>query len=256
MARRTVEPPPQLGLIDTPPEFDEARLRAFNVDRTPRPVVRQGLEWLLGLLDLPEDPIIVDCAAGEGAFLAEVAQLIPRSHRVAIEPREECRRHLERHAHEIVTDFFVDAEGKDIAPCPKAHVFCTNPAFADRQGKPLWMQFWRRARSLLLPGGAVMHLGTNDIGQRGEKQHALWGTMPPTIQARIAGPIGFRGVNEQSDLRCYSWWTTLQVELANRVAAWLPFGLKTGWLTCDLPWLPTEDREWRRIPGTEWGAAP
>ena len=153
---------------------------------------------------------------------------------------------LERHAHEIVTDFFVDAEGKDIAPCPKAHVFCTNPAFADRQGKPLWMRFWRRARSLLLPGGAVMHLGTNDIGQRGEKQHALWETLRPTIQARIAGPIGFRGVGEQSDLRCYSWWTFLS-GWASSIA---------GWSTCVLPWLPNEVREWRRIPGTEWGAAP
>lgn len=240
-------------LLPTPPEHNEARMRSFNVDRTPLPVIRQGVPWALRhhQWSAPKRPVILDCAAGEGAFHVVLKELYPDSHRVAVEPREECEKHLRRHAHQVHVGSFLDAANQPLGCLPQADIIAANPPFSDADGKPLWMHFWRACASLLRPGGVLVFLGLNDVGQRGQSDHATFAELWPTAQARIAGPIKFRGVGKGpdgkvrgADMRCYSWWVLGGRGLHSR-------GPEVAWYTANLPWLPTKDREWRTIPGHE-----
>lgn len=233
-------------LLPTPPEHDEERLRYFCVDRTPLGVIRQGVTWAIDrhVSKRLRRPVILDCSAGEGGFHEVLKKLYPRSHRIAVEPRAECEEHLRRHAHEVIIGGFLDELHQPRADVPKADIIAANPPFADPDEKPLWMHFWRACSSLLNPGGVLVLLGLNEIGQRGKKDHKAFQSVSPTDQGRIAGPIKFRGVRRGADMRCYSWWC--QGERARQKR-----GHEVGWHTANLPWLPKEDREWRTIPGHE-----
>lgn len=235
----------QQDLISVPPEHDEARLRYYCVDRTPLGVIRQGVRWAIDrhISTRVRRPVILDCSAGEGGFHAVLKQIYPRSHRVAVEPRAECEEHLRRHAHEVIIGGFLDHEMKVRADVPKAHIVAANPPFADPEENPLWMHFWRACASHLLPGGVVVLLGLNELGQRGKRDHAGFKLLPPSDQGRIAGPIKFRGWRRGADMRCYSWW--VKPEKQRRRAD------DSAWRTENLAWLPKEDREWKTIPGHE-----
>lgn len=235
-------------LLPTPPEHDEERLRFFCVDRTPLGVVGQGMQHAVRKhlkVQGPErrTPVILDVGAGDGPFSAVLKRMYPRSHRVAVEIRPECEPHLRRHAQEVIIGPFLDHQHQPDPRVPKAHIIVGNPPFTDGDGLPLWIPIWRACFDLLLPGGLMVLLGLNEVGQRGKKDHQAFTLLPPHEQAHIAGPIKFRGVNRGADMRCCSWWI--------RRAGPVRRSAEVSWKTTHLPWLPKEDREWRTIPGHE-----
>jgi hypothetical protein len=220
---------------------DHERLRAYDADFTPGPVVAQGLEWVDRLVGAPD--VFLDPSAGAGVFGQQYAALAPRSHRIGIEIREEEFPGVEAHymsAHH--SSFESWGAETDVRP----DIIATNPPFT------LFAEFVETSHEILAADGALMLLGLSTWGQSAAGA-ALFERFMPIVQLRIGGRIGFRGPGHNpktgdpwgSDLRDYSWWI------------WMPSAITRHfygdpyWRTIQLPSLSLAQRTWRVKPGTE-----
>lgn len=239
-------------LIDDGHAEDLERLREFEVDYTPGPVVRQGLEWALRRLHevdyitrfslLAGFPGLrfLDPSAGAGVFGAQLDVLghdPDHGTRWAVEPRPEERANLRRHYHSVASCRFEECNDFDGEPFD---LIATNPPFS------LWAQFLVRALDLVSKGGAVVLYGSIAWGQSSEGD-GVFARLPPSRCARIVGRVHHRGPGNNpktgkpwgSDLRDMCWWM------------WRKDRSPNMWLTENLPALPAEARRWTVRPGTE-----
>ncbi len=216
----------------------EERDRKYEVESTPGPIVRQGLEELYTRLRNKTDLRILDLCAGSGVFGQYARLVFPRiSELVAVEIREEERTNLERWYDTVHIGDVSDIGG---TVGPDFDVVIGNPAFT----------VWNNA---LGAGHAcapiVLFLGLNELGTRGSASREVWTASLPSEQWRIGGTLGFRGpgLNPKTkkrwgtDTRSYSWWLWQD--------GWHE---RPGrWSAMDLPCLPARDRRWKVRPGTE-----
>lgn len=226
-------------------EPDHDRLRRFDADFTPGPIVRQGLVELRKLFVGRYD-YILDPSAGAGVFGQQARELWPDAHLTGVEPRQEETPYLERHYCSISTMRFnewVECQGSSAFP---VGLLATNPPFS------LFPEFVELGHEVVDRAGAIVLLGLSTWGQSAEGVE-LFNRFPPALQLRIGGRIGFRGPGNNPrtgkpwgvDQRDYSWWV------------WTPgmrpraFNGARCWNTMQLPVLPTAQRTWRVKPGTE-----
>lgn len=248
-----------LGLEDgaVPASF-ERRLRLHGADFTPRAVAAQALHRLLSSSRPPRR--VLDICAGAGVYSSE-AKAIARArgvdlHVTAIELREEERRFLEHNADvAIIGDWSLATELEPF------DLIVGNPAF------PIWPLALPQLLRCLTPAGLICALFHNGLGQRaaaegeGGESFELLDEYPPFAQWRIRGPISFRGkaqINPKTgkpygaDVRDYSHWLWSQYPFNGlRPDLRLTGGSGLGWITCDLPRLPSASLRWDVRPGTE-----
>lgn len=218
------------------------RMREYQADLTPLPVIMQGLEWVESKMDLLDPPkSILDPCAGSGAFAVCIRHLWPDAKIFAIEPRQEEEKHLKQHYDDYVIGYIGDCIDQ-ISEWGPFDLITTNPAFrliAPKVGLGL--------PQLLAPHTkGVMHfLGQDDVGQRSAAGVRLFQTFPPARQGRITGPIGFRGPKFAQDARDYSWWVWKGLPMSQPKP--IP-----SWTTDNLPSLDSYLRKWKISPGTEY----
>jgi len=228
----------RLSLIEDGHAAGLDRLREFEVDYTPGPVVRQGLAWALRHVGMPRR--FLDPAAGAGVFAQQLDALghdPDHGFRWAVEPRPEERGNLRRHYHSVASCRFEECE--DFGG--PFDLIATNPPFS------VWPQFLARSLDLVSDRGAVLFYGSLAWGQSGEGAE-VFSRLPPTACARVVGRVHHRGpgVNPKTgkpwgaDLRDMCWW------LWDRGSKH-----RAPWLTENLPPLPAESRRWIVRPGTE-----
>lgn len=237
-----VEGPVEQEGFDFPAVFDVApeRLKEFEVDCTPGPVVRQMFETL----DTSASGLrILDLCAGSGVFGQQAREVLGDAIEslTAVEIREEERPNLERWYDEVrIGDL------REVTDLGEFDLVVGNPAFS------LWLDALTLAESVRASHGVVVMLGLNELGTRGSASREAWYRYTPSEQLRIAGTLGFRGpgLNPKTgkpwgcDQRSYSWWV------------WRPRGIwgsaeAGSWVARDLPPLPAHERTWRVRPGTE-----
>ena len=251
-------------LFTTPPEFDQARLRAFEADLTPEGVVQQFFEWLVESLRplseernkdwRPEVSTFLDPAAGSGCYGKVARRFFPDARIVGIEIRPEERAYLERAGYDEV---IVGDARRVLAELREAgrrfDVIATNSAFS------LFPEYVRLCVPLLEPGsynivggerepaGTLALLYLSQWGQAAEhwpliEEHC------PFSQVRVGGRVKFRtGINPDTgkpwgaDSREYCHWV------------WKPFPSPKvkAWRCYQLPPLEQHDRAWTVRPGTE-----
>lgn len=223
---------------------NEERLRAHQADFTPAPIVRQGLEFVAARLwesGLPAPKTILDPFAGGGVFAMVAREIWPEAQITSFEAREEELPSLQRHNNITLIGDAVKLMETRAELGLKYDLIATNPPFRliapNEEGKvplPILMQ------RLLNPTGMMVLLGQNDVGQRSKAGEKLFRDLPPAWQARICGSISFRG--KGVDQRDYSFFAWQELER----------GADGAWQTFNLPRLPSKDRSWKVIPGTEW----
>lgn len=235
-------------------EPDQERLRSFDADFTPEPVVAQFLGTLRdrGL----EPKCILDPAAGAGVFGKVARELWPNASIEAIEPRKEEAQHLERYYDIVHHVEFEEAVRRGLLWCvrgmrpPRFDLIATNPPFS------LWRDFVAESMPLIWTGHLAL-LGLTSWGARSEDGYELFELSPPDRQSRIPGTINFRGpgVNPDSgkkwtaDSRDYCWWQWAVV--GGRLRDRDPEDRSTmDWKSENLPRLPGHDRRWKTKPGT------
>ena len=219
--------------------IEPERLKAFEVDCTPGPVVRQMFEqWGVERSGLK----ILDLCAGSGVFGQQARDVLGDAIEslTAVEIRSEERPNLERWYDEVrIGDL---REQTDLG---EFDLIVGNPAFS------FWLDALTLAQSVRVSHGAVVMLGLNELGTRGSASRGAWEKHPPAQQWRIAGTLGFRGPGKNpetgkrwgTDTRSYSWWVW------RNPGVW---GSTPGvWLARDLPPLSAQERTWRARPGTE-----
>lgn len=234
-----------LPLLDDGHAATTERLREYEVDYTPGPVVRQGLEWLVlrlrMVLEFPRWRVL-DPSAGAGVFgqqLHAMGHDPDHGFRWAVEPRFEEKGNLKRHYHEVdccTFEDFADDGGRDVEPFD---LVAGNPPFT------LWPKFVERAYALA-PGGAILLYGSPVWGQSAEGAE-VFRRFPPYACARVVGRVHHRGpgLNPKTgkpwgaDQRDSCWWL------------WVPALRPWTWTTANLPALPAEARRWTVRPGTE-----
>lgn len=208
------------------------RLREYEADYTPGPVVRQGLEWALQRVGMPLR--FLDPSAGAGVFGQQLSALGHDGLRWAIEPRRE-ERGLGRHYQVVTISRFEETDFDD-----PFGLIATNPPFS------MWPTFLTCALDLVEEGGAVLFYGSIAWGQSGAGA-PIFATHPPIRCARVVGRVIHRGpgLNPKtnkpwaSDQRDTCWWL------------WVKGHHPRGWTTENLPALPKEARRWTVKPGTE-----
>lgn len=219
-------------------EPDHDRLREFDADFTPGPIVFQALVRLSGWR---RPMTILDPSAGAGVFGQQCRLIWPDAKIWGVEPRQEERNHLMRHY-----DFILIQKFQPLEVFGSPDLIITNPPF------PLFPGFIEAAHTLQprtnegRPKGLVL-LGLSTWGQSAEGVE-LFERFTPYMQLRIGGRIGYRGpgLNPLTqkpwgvDQRDYSWWV------------WDTSGPPTDhWMTFQLPVLSVADRTWKVRPGTE-----
>lgn len=227
----------------------EDRLREFEVDCTPGPIVRQGFETFDEVYTPPAGLRVLDLCAGSGVFGQQARRVLSRPHLTAVEVRPEERANLERW-YDVVTI----ADVRTVELGAAFDLVVGNPAFT------IWPDVLGRAVEALAPSGAVMLLGLNELGTRGSASREVWLRWVPTWQWRIGGTIGFRGpgLNPKTgkpwgcDQRSYSWWSW------RRPLGWaMPRSasqlgkITASWRALDLAPLSAAERSWVQRPGTE-----
>lgn len=238
-------------LIDDGHETGLARLRDFEVDYTPGPVVRQGLQWAIERLFSVEHfrrfdlrfglqcMRFLDPSAGAGVFgqqLHELGHDVDLGFRWACEPRVEETGNLKRHYHEVETCRFEDADFDD----EPFDLVGTNPPFS------LWSAILERSLDMVYGDGAVLLYGAIAWGQSSEGAK-VFNRFPPSRCARVVGRVHHRGpgLNPETgkkwgaDQRDVCWWL------------WEKRRAAKTWTTENLPELPPEARRWAVKPGTE-----
>lgn len=218
------------------------RMREFEVDYTPGPVVRQGLEWGLASSWRHRLPGMrfLDPSAGAGVFgqrLGALGHYPSVGMRWAVEPRAEETGNLKRHYDEVESCRFEECDDFDGEPFD---VIGTNPPFS------LWAMFLERALDLVSDGGMVLFYGALAWGQSSEGARVFSRSMPSAC-ARVVGRVHHRGpgLNPKTgkrwvgDKRDTCWWL------------WRRGLRQRAWTTENLPALPAEARRWTIRPGTE-----
>lgn len=243
--------------------ISEERLREFEVDCTPGPIVRQGFEtlvellypWTLEVLPPRSQPLrVLDLCAGSGVFGQQARHVLRGAsglHLTAVEIRPEEQPNLERwyDVVKIADVRTVELDTYDLV--------VGNPAFT------FWPVVLKRAVEALAPGALAMLFGLNELGTRGSESRSAWQQWVPAWQWRIGGTIGFRGpgMNPKTgkpwgcDQRSYSWWLwerpyqrampASAAEMQARGQS-IPF-----WRAMDLAPLSASERSWVVRPGTE-----
>ncbi len=217
-----------------PEDLDDERLRAYEADFTPMPVVRQCLMYgaeFAGFHASPES--VCDPAAGAGAWCAGMRERFVPESITAIELRPEERPHLERHADAVlIGDAIQYAES-----CSRHHAWdlvATNPPFsrfaeyADRFLR-LCHDVW-----LFAPVDALVRgeqANKDLVGLSKYLHRVLW----------VPGALSFRE-NRQTDFRQYGLWM-FRDEATDF----------NTWTVQLLPRLSGEALKWRTRPGTEVG---
>lgn len=238
------------GFDDGGPDLE--RLREFDADFTPTPVVRQVLEHLRDAFHLNPRTMLDPCA-GAGVFGMVAREVWPGCKRFGIEVRveelQELLRHYDDHALEPCEKLLADPTAPWLMDWHGGGGFdliITNPAFS------LWPNIVPKMLQLLNSGGYLVLLGLCDVLLRGEAGLDLAQSRPPWWELAIPGAIGFRGpgINPKNgkpwgtDQRSYSWevWhADSQLEGPGGPA----------WYREPLPRLPAADRRWVVKPGTE-----
>lgn len=227
------------------------RLREHGGDFTPTPVVRQLMWHLKSRGHWFESHF--DPTAGAGVFSACVRETFPSCRSTALEIREEESDHLNENAHTWSTSWDCMKALQEMPPFLEEQapfdLCATNPKFQLLSNDALLPLLLRVMR----PGGLVVLLASDDMGQRGTYSRMLWAQYPPFRQLRIPGTLKFRkGSNPDTgkpygvDFRSYSWW------LWQADGEGGCFG-NGKWICDDLPLLPSEDRKWDKVrPGTEY----
>lgn len=233
----------QGSLLDA--DFDrqdtDSFMRLNQLDLTPVPVVEQFVRDRLVVTPNEGKPVVMprvwDPCAGYGAFGLALRRHRPELTRIGSEPVPWPNR--ERHY-----DSFYDGTFQDVVKRMKDEggldVIITNPAFR------IWQVIHELAQDVLRPGGKLIMLGTNAWGQRSKDGLARFNAWNPKVQHRIPGTICFRngkhpktGKKYGADTRSYCWW---EFEKGHHEA---------GWISCNLPRLPSSHRKWKVKPGTE-----
>jgi predicted RNA methylase len=230
-----------VALIDDGHEMELARLRDYEVDYTPGPVTRQGVEWALRTLSMSyaSRKRVLDQSAGAGVFGQQIRPLLHDPFIWAVEPRFEEKGNLKRHYDEVEACRFEDADFDD-EPFDLA---CTNPPFS------LWATILERSLDLVHDDGAVLLYGAIAWGQSSEGAK-VFSRFRPAHCARVVGRVHHRGpgLNPKTkkpwgaDQRDVGWWL------------WRKRSTPRTWSTENLPELSPEARKWVVKPGTE--AAP
>jgi phospholipid N-methyltransferase len=241
-------------------EPDHGRLREHSADFTPRPVVDQFANLLLGILaDVGgEEFTMLDPAAGSGvfgqSFRAVARRLAMKSSIHAYELREEEKPHLARHYDEVTIGDALTIDLERISQ-PDSDVWLsdlsydlivTNPPFH------LWREYLTTFRRRLNANGVMAFLGLSTWGQRSKDGVSLFEdeVYRPHREYRITGTLGFRGpgVNPENgkkwgtDTRNYSWWLWKAESNDDEEGIW----------SCrNLPLLDGSDRRWTSKPGTD-----
>lgn len=226
----------------------DERLREFEVDCTPGPVVRQGFETLVDVFVPVPRLRVLDLCAGSGVFGQQARRVLDRPHLTAVEIRPEERPNLER--------WYDDVRIGDLRSVELGEfdLVVGNPAFT------LWVPALENAVGALAPQGVVMLLGLNELGSRGSESRGAWNRWVPAWQWRIAGTIGFRGpgLNPKTgkpwgcDSRSYSWWVWQRPHGWAMPRAAAQMGkIAAAWRAMDLALLSAAERSWSTRPGTE-----
>lgn len=260
----------QIDLLEpdrrTAPPPEERRSR-YDVDCTPSPIAAQGVEAVTrGWLRPGEDgdaPRVLDVAAGAGSWSRAVRQRFPRAQITALEVRAEERPYLERwcdrvvikDATELGDPWDDDPIGGDfdlvIGNIPFSLVDVRKPPKTDRAGvlqpgksrlrafevfvlgmRPRLSSDRRSRLALYVPAA---------WWQRGEDIAALARENPPCLQLNIPLSISHRGPGKSAAPDAYA------------IYCWAHPSIVTGcsWCTYDLRALPSSDRKWTEMPGTE-----
>lgn len=243
----SAEPPPQLALLDDGHTVRLERDREFEVDRTPGPVVAQGLRWAIELAGIPTSSPLVDVGAGAGVFgqqynaicLELGARRVPSS--FAIEKRREEIDALSRHYTHAYWGSFAEWCELELAKLQRGTLdtfWCaSNPAFSifasivDALAPVL--------RAVLLYGSIAW--GCSSEGAQLFEKH------PPTACARVVGRVNHRGpgLNPRdgkpwaADQRDVCWWLWVRGQRPRR------------WSCENLPELEQQQRTWKVPPGSE-----
>jgi hypothetical protein len=235
-------------------------------------------------------PRVLDLCAGSGSWARAVRQRFPRAHITALEVRADERPYLEHWANEVVigdvaalvvqtlqvrlrdADTELEAERLRghlrmllVEPVPAAEgepvslggydLIVGNPPFSmvdtrkpPKKGQPGKSRL--RAYEVLVV--AMRELLVADLSrlvlyvpaawwQRGEGISDLAKDHEPFRQLNIPLPVSHRGRGQQASSDAYAAFV------------WGRYGVAkaAGWRTCDLPRLPSEDRRWSVMPGTE-----
>jgi len=247
-------------LVDEP---DHERDREFEVDRTPRGLVRAALGAHLAARGgehsrtvavaghhvwHPSDgPLrVLDVCAGSGVWASEMRAWCER-HGIpveitAIEVRPEEREHLERVADFAVIGDALDLLGDDhYYGAHRWHIAIGNPAFSLLAWDPQDTARIPLAPTLLELALSMILLSTTQAFTRSKRAAEWLHGNPPALETRIAQTVSFRG-GSKSDGISYS------------VTSWVPYMRHplpgTPW-PCSVLVLPGEARRWRVPPGQE-----
>lgn len=233
------EQPEQASLPLPSPGPNHKRLRKYEADFTPLPVVRQGLRWLADQIPAPRT--VFDPCAGPGGFGQVVGEVWPDAHRYGVDIRAEELPGLQRNY-----DTYAVCDWKELDPETRYDLVTTNPAFGEIVDLIEHYVVGDRIPTV----GALVLFGLRDVLSRAEGKVELLMRAVPTMEAGVSGPIHFRGpgINPDTgkrhgaDTRSYSWWVWRKRH-PSLVAA------RPVWPYFQLPWLPGPDRRWRVRPG-------
>ncbi len=247
------------GQLDAP---DEDREREYEVDRTPRGLVRAALAahmqarpdharwkavYVAGHLvwsELDGEPLrVLDVCAGSGVWASEVVRWCDANgipvEVDAIEIRSEEREHLERVAQRVYIGDALDLLGDDhYLGCHRWHVIVGNPAFS-----LLAMKAGERSLApiLLALSRAAILLSTTQAFTRSKAAAEWLHANPPALEVRIAQGVRFRATSGTDGI---SYAVTSWVQHQRHVLPGTPW-------QCAVLVLPAEARSWREIPGRE-----
>lgn len=206
---------------------------AFQVNRTPLPLIRQLYCFLRDDLGLRPNYILDPCA-GDGRFqqVALEPAFFPDACTVGVEPRVEevspfpvgpASKHL---WHQQTFEAAQEHLGWFDLAAGNPPFMCLTP----KDGKSWVPQLLKFAKVVVL-------LGQDDLGQRSVAGAELFNEYPPTYQLRIRGAIAFRE-DGHTDARDYSWWIWMRG--APRLAI---VGNRPQWICIDLPRLASPERK-------------
>jgi hypothetical protein len=197
---------------------DEEREREYEVDRTPRGLVRASLAahmqarpegarrqavYVAGHLvwsELEGEPLrVLDVCAGSGVWASEVVRWCDAAHGIpveidAIEVRSEEREHLERVAQRVYIGDALEllCDALDYTGRVRWHIIVGNPAFS-----LLAMKTGKRSLApvLLALSRATILLSTTQAFTRSEAAAEWLHANPPALEVRIAQGVRFRSTS-------------------------------------------------------------
>lgn len=254
----------QIPLIDDGHVAALERDREYEVDRTPGPVVRQGLNWGAEQFQryMGRNPTcIIDIGAGSGVFGQQALHVWgPSPVRIGVEIRPEesdAARHYDRF---VIGDALHPAVLFDLFPEelaggppsrdaePWVDLVVANPKFSI--WAPLLRTYIQRSRFVLFYGtiawGCAEGTRDEETGE-GLTGAELFRDLTPIECARVSGRVAHRGpgLNPKTgepwgaDQRDVCWWL------------WRRRDHPKKWMTSNLPALSGAERRWTIKPGAE-----